>query len=299
MKGLLVATVAFSALVAGPAVAADQRVKAPVYRAPPPPVLSWTGCYFGGNGGWVGGESEFALAPAGRYLTPPAALAPPNINGTGDFAVGVAALSHSYRSDNSSFEGGVQVGCNNQLGNLVLGVEADWQKSGLSNSVVSSFAAFPDPGNPSFTDAAHTELVTSKLEWFSTLRGRLGFTPINSLLLYGTAGLVTADLRSDTAVNFGTFPVSPVYNGASHVGSGSKLEFGMVVGAGAEWAFTSNWSAKAELLYFELIDGLNYQSALVAAAPAFAPGYAWSTKVNLHEAVARVGINYRLSTLGH
>jgi outer membrane immunogenic protein len=208
-------------------------------------------------------------------------------------------LSHSYESNNSSFEGGVQVGCNNQLGDLVLGLEADWQGSRLSNTVDASFAPFPDPGSPAFTVAAHTEHVTSRLDWFSTFRGRIGFTPSNSLLLYGTSGLVTADVKSDTAVNFGTFPVLPVYNGASHVGAASKLEFGMVVGAGAEWAFAPNWSAKAEFLYFELIDGLSYRSALVAAVPAFAPGYAWNTKVNLREAVARVGINYRFSAFGH
>jgi outer membrane immunogenic protein len=297
MKNLLLATVAFAALVAGPALAADH--KTPVYKAPPPPVFSWTGCYFGGNGGWVGGASEFALGPAGTYLSPPGALAPPNINGTGDFAVNIAALSHSSKSDNSSFEGGVQVGCNNQLGTFVLGYEADWQWSSLSNSMDSSFAAFANPGNPAFTNAAHTEHVTSKTEWFSTFRGRMGFTPRDRLLLYGTAGLVTADVKSDTAVIFSTVPVLPVYNGASHVGSASKLEFGMVVGAGAEWAFAPNVSAKAELLYYEFVDGLTYQSPLVAAAQAFAPGYAWGTKVNLHEVVARAGINYRFSAFGH
>jgi outer membrane immunogenic protein len=299
MKNLWVATVAFAALIAGPAMAADQRVKAPVYKAPPPPVFSWTGCYFGGNGGWIGGGSEFALTPAGNYLVAPGGSPPPNINGTGDFTLSLAALSHSYKSNNSSFEGGVQVGCNNQLGSFVLGFEADWQKSSLSNTVDAFFAAFPNPGNPTFTDAAHIEHVTSRLDWFSTFRGRFGFAPSNSVLLYGTAGVVAADIKSDTAVVFGTFPASPVYNGAFHVGSGSKLEFGLVVGAGAEWAFAPNWSAKAEFLYFEFVDGLSYRSPLVAAVPAFAAGYAWNTKVNLHESVARVGINYHISALGH
>jgi outer membrane immunogenic protein len=299
MKNLLLAAVAFAALVAGPAMAADQRVKAPVHKAPPPPVFSWSGCYLGGNGGWIGGHSEFALGPAGRYLAGTGFSAPPNTDGTGDFATDIAALSNSYKSNNSSFEGGVQVGCNNQLGPAVFGFEADWQKSNLSNTVDASFAAFPNVGNPIFTDAAHIEHVTSKLDWFSTFRGRLGFTPIDSLLLYGTAGFVIADIKSDTAVNFGTFPFAPVYNGASHVGSASKSKFGIVAGAGAEWAFAPSWSAKAEFLYFELVDSLIYLSPLVAAVPAFAPGYAWNTKVNLHEVVARAGINYHFSAFGH
>ena len=59
MKRLLLAGVALSAFVAGPAIAADLRAR-PVYKAAPPVVTyySWTGCYVGGNVGgvWVNKE---------------------------------------------------------------------------------------------------------------------------------------------------------------------------------------------------------------------------------------------------
>ena len=57
MKKFLLAGVALTALVAGPAMAADLPVRAPVYKGPPPVVtyFSWTGCYVGGHVGglWV------------------------------------------------------------------------------------------------------------------------------------------------------------------------------------------------------------------------------------------------------
>ena len=55
MKKILLAGVALSALVAGPAMAADLPVRAPAYKSPPPVITyySWTGCYVGGHVGGV------------------------------------------------------------------------------------------------------------------------------------------------------------------------------------------------------------------------------------------------------
>jgi outer membrane immunogenic protein len=142
-----------------------------------------------------------------------------------------------------------------------------------------------------FTNAAHTESVTSKLEWFSTVRARVGFMPVDRVFFYGTAGIVVAWVRSETAVNFGSLPVSSFFNGASHVGSTSQGLPAAVVGAGVEWAFAANWSVKAEYLYFPLPD-FTYLSPLVAAGSPFAPGYSWGTKVRMDESVARVGLNF-------
>jgi len=51
MKKILLGGAALIAMFVGPAMAADMRVKAPVLKAPPPPVIyNWTGCYIGGSG---------------------------------------------------------------------------------------------------------------------------------------------------------------------------------------------------------------------------------------------------------
>jgi outer membrane immunogenic protein len=92
-------------------------------------------------------------------------------------------------------------------------------------------------------------------------------------------------------VTFGTFPVNPVYNGAVQIGSGSSWQVGWTAGVGGEYAFNSNWSLKAEYLYIDL-GTFTYSSPLVAAVPAFAPGYSWRTSVTERDHIVRVGLNY-------
>ena len=64
MKKLLLVGVALSALVAGPAMAADLPVRAPIaYKsAPVITYYSWTGCYIGGNVGGVWIKKDETLA---------------------------------------------------------------------------------------------------------------------------------------------------------------------------------------------------------------------------------------------
>jgi outer membrane immunogenic protein len=277
-------------VIAGPTFAADLLINAPPSIAP---AFSWSGCYVGAGGGWIGsGRVAFDLSPSGNYLNPPGDRAPPNIAGTGNFVADNAALSHSYASHPSNGEAGVQVGCNQQVGLVVLGAEADWQWSGLRTDVTASYGASANLGHAGLTDAAHTENVTSKLDWFSTFRVRVGLTPVDRVLIYGTAGLVVANVKSETAVNFGTIPISPVLNGASHAGVTNQGLPSVAAGAGVEWAFAANWSVKAEYLYFRLPDFI-YLSPLVAAVSPFAPGYSWATKVRMDASVARVGLNFR------
>ena len=287
-RNLVPAIGALACMLAGSAYAADMPVK-----APPVAVFTWAGCYGGVNAGWIGGRTWSDLQPYGLYLTAPGAAAPPNAAGTGAFPGDRFAVTNSYRTDDSSWEAGVQVGCQQQWGVVVGGFEADVQWSGISNGASALYAAIPSVSPGGFTIAPHVESVSNRLDWFSTYRGRLGFTPIQRLLLYGTAGIAVSHESSSTAVGFGTFPVNPVYNLATHFGSAQATKVGAVAGVGGEYAFWNNWSVKAEVLYF-WYSGLSYTSPLFfPTPPAVALGYSWLTNVNSHEAIARVGLNYR------
>jgi len=189
-KLIVSTTVAVSAILGiGAASAADMHVKAAPIVAP---VLTWTGCYVGGNAGWIGGENRYSLAPSGNYLPPPGGAAPPNAAGTGDFLVDIAALSNTYNTHPSGGLIGAQIGCNLQNGRFIFGVEADWQWTSQRNSVNAAYAAFANLGNPAFTDAAHTEQVSTSLNSFGTFRGRAGFD-FNQVFLYGTGGLAVGE----------------------------------------------------------------------------------------------------------
>src|SRR3974377_493070 len=89
MKKLFVVGVAFTALIAGRATAADLRV--PV-RGVPVAGYSWTGCYVGGNIGADGGRQN--AQQCARPL--------------GAFNVGPSSIP----ADSSEAIGGVHAGCN-------------------------------------------------------------------------------------------------------------------------------------------------------------------------------------------
>jgi len=290
---LVAAAFAANAMIGiGAASAADMPVKAAPIVAPVP---TWTGCYVGGNAGWIGGDNSYSLAPSGSYLTAPGPNAPPNLQGTGDYAVDVAALSHSYGSHSSGGLVGAQVGCNQQTGLVVLGVEADWQWTSERNSVVAGYASFANLGAPSFTNAAHTETVSSSLNSFGTFRARGGYD-FNHVFLYATGGIAVGDQRSNTNVSFATFPSSPVYNGAVHIGSDSQINVGWVIGAGAEYAFAPNWSVKAEYLYVDFGTRTYYSPLVATIAPAaVGNGYNWTTTVRERDNIVRVGLNYKFN----
>ena len=299
MKNLFNAIAASAVLGIGAASAADMPVKAVPMATP---AASWTGCYIGGNAGWISSDNLYSLAPSGSYLNPTGRAAPPNAAGSGDFGINVAALSHAYTSHPSGGLVGGQVGCNQQNGRFVFGVEADWQWTGQRTTVDAAYAAFPNLGNPGFTNASHTEHVSSRLDSFGTFRGRAGFD-FNRIFFYGTGGLAVADLHSDTNVTFATFPTVPfrgagnsVYNGAVHIGSDSQIRVGWVAGVGAEYAFAPDWSVKAEYLYVDL-GTQSFRSPLVAAVvpAAVGPGYNWNSSVRERDNIVRVGLNYELN----
>lgn len=117
MKKLLVAGIAAAAFCGAPALAADMPVKAPVYKAAPAPVFSWTGCYIGAEAGYGWGKTDHT------------------------FVVDLPALRGT--SVDGGMAGGT-LGCNYQTGAWVWGLENDFSWTGFSGSGT-------DISNPSFT----------------------------------------------------------------------------------------------------------------------------------------------------
>jgi outer membrane immunogenic protein len=110
----------------------------------------------------------------------------------------------------------------------------------------------------------------------------LGVTITPDLLIYGTGGLAYGQIDASANTHFGgdgilDFPANV-----------SKTKAGWTAGAGAEWMFARNWSAKAEYLYVDL--GSASAIGTDVTAPS-AVGYTWKTKEN----IVRVGVNYHFN----
>jgi outer membrane immunogenic protein len=255
-KVVLGAALAFCAVTAS--VAADLPVRGPVY-APPPPVAiySWTGFYIGINAGYGWGELDNAAVGT------PIGVFPGN--------------SFSVRSDPAGFVGGVQIGYNWQTGTFVWGLEADFQGTTLDETVVRGpllVLGLPVAGSNS--------RVTTELDWFGTIRGRLGVTFMPELLAYITGGFAYGDVSVSSRTTY-----VPGLPAAIFTGAASSTETGWTVGGGLEYGF-GNWSAKVEYLYVSL------SAPSYVALPGVATPFRLRHSVgDLDLNVVRFGLNYR------
>jgi len=234
---LLQTGTAFIVLLASPVMAADVAVKAPL---PPPaaPVFSWTGVYFGLTAGWVGADNSMVnqAAPGvdpGVDVQDLAALS------TGELPLG----------NKSGFIGGAEIGYNYQINNWVAGIEADIQ--GISGQAVNSSITTTAP----IVGVPVTSTLTGAMDtrWLGTLRGRLGFVPTPTVLVYGTGGLAYSQVAASTSLVQSAADGSFVGSGVGNSSGGfSELLAGWTAGAGVEWMFTQNWSFKVEYLHYDL-----------------------------------------------
>ncbi len=114
---------------------------------------------------------------------------------------------------------GATLGYNLQTGTWVWGAEGDVDFAGMKNS----------------DDTCAAGSCETKATWIGTARLRIGYAGWNSFMPYITGGAAAAGLQA-----------------SSVLGSASATQFGWTAGAGFEYAFTPNWSAKFEYLYADL-----------------------------------------------
>jgi outer membrane immunogenic protein len=148
---------------------------------------------------------------------------------------------------------GGTLGYNYQVGSLVYGIEGDFDWSGVKGSVAC------DPVTTCETSST----------WLATFRGRIGYA-FDRWLPYFTAGGAYGNVKATA-----TDAVLGV------VATGSQSKFGWTAGAGLEYAFLGNWTAKIEYLYVDL-------GSFDVGAPAV-------TTISFKENIIRGGLNYKFS----
>ena len=180
VKKLFAACITVAAMCGATALAVAKPYK-PVPPPPPPPVQSWTGFYVGGNAGYDWSQQTANYAP-NAFI---AGLQNGGIPGS---------LTQNLRG----FTGGVQGGYNYQIGQELVGIEADFSGLTMNGTTASNLPgcfAPPGPGPCPALPSTTTLSQNNKLNWLSTLRGRLGLLSAPDLLLYATGGLAVGRVQ--------------------------------------------------------------------------------------------------------
>lgn len=156
--------------------------------------------------------------------------------------------------------GGVHVGYNYQINMLVLGVQAEINAGSIGGTVIRAVRTY-----------------TGRTNAFGSLDLRAGIA-VDRALLYVIGGLALTDNRHRT---FETPPGGAGLTDAAF----RQNRLGWNIGAGVEYAFAPNWSARVEYRYYDFG---------TASYPAVGTLIAHTHKHNMH--TVRLGVSYLFST---
>lgn len=265
-------------------VALFTMIGTPVLAAPPPasvPIYSWTGFYVGANigGGWGNQSVDYTPNdPMAVFL----------------FVAGGAPPPASFTS--SGIIGGIQIGYDHQLNSSwLVGVETDFDGSGIRGSDSTSGVFAP------YYTAPFNAPVQERIDWFGTVRARVGYLPTSNLLAYATAGFAYGrivqsgswDTNTGFAFSDGFHTVNCFgANPSCFAGSSSNIGTGWTAGGGLEYFLRQKWTLRAEYLYVNLGSGLVTETVLGPTPGALPSSFnANFSRTNFN--IVRVGLSYQ------
>ncbi|MBR0957743.1 outer membrane protein [Bradyrhizobium japonicum] len=193
--------ICLAALACSAAAAAATDLPVKAARSIAAPPLGWTGFYAGVQGGYQWSQDR-----------------------TVEFALGGLPTGFTHRFHPGGGFGGVHVGYNHQIDRFVVGIEGDAE----GGRVDGGFTLGPFR-------------YDARKDWEASIRGRLGYTPTERLLLYVTGGVAFTELRYRWADNSALFATAPVDANISKTG--------WTAGVGGEAALTNRISARLEYRY--------------------------------------------------
>lgn len=283
LANVLVALAGIS-VFAVPAVAADLPpllAKAPA--APPP--FSWSGFYVGINAGADWQRDDFTSTITGCDAVPRPAQCTGSIGHLGSSSSSAVAAQVAAAGTGSNTKvggtGGGQFGFNWQTGGLVLGAEADIEAIGGAPAIGTNRPLDP------FTGSFFSVTDHASADWLATVRGRIGYAA-DRLLFYATGG--AAFTRINFSQSYSDIFGGPLLGTPLTAFSASSTRTGYAVGAGVEYAFAGNWSARGDYLFaggFGEVGG----SYLAVAGTGNADVHSASVKLDVQ--MVRLGLNYR------
>jgi len=205
--------------------AADAQVPMKAAPAAAPAAFGWTGCYVGGHlGGGFGRKTD--LNPTGLQLSNGVPLL---ANPTGSLIAPV-----------SGFAGGAQAGCRYEFApRWVVGVGGDFSATHL----VSERSLFLSPFNPSVIQIPTT--FRAQTDWLASATADLGYV-IGGVLVYAKGGAAW------TRDKYGIVAAPDPFTGLQPLAfTANETRTGWTVGAGLEYPFWRNLSARLEYDYYD------------------------------------------------
>jgi outer membrane immunogenic protein len=258
----------------------------------PAPVYNWTGWYVGGNLGASFGhvKTDFNAAPVtvGVNSFPASSFTTPGFAG-------------SNLQEPSGFIGGGQIGYNWQFSpTLVAGFEADFQGAleRDHNTLTNNFSGDTSPIHFPVTGTTVQDYQT-KIDWFGTVRGRLGYVWGNNgeVMTYVTGGLAygKVDVEGTSTVSGLVGLVGPF--SVIHAIGHSHVNTGWTLGSGTEGKLLiPGWTYKIEYLYVDL-GSLDDTDAAVCPEGgckiSSVTGGQTFTHTHFTDNILRIGVNYQ------
>ena len=218
------------------------------YAPPPPAHYDWSGIYFGGSIG-VGMAEDLVTATTTTAL----------LNASTQTKVSPYAVI-----------GGPQAGFNLEFAPIVVGVEATWTASDLSDNQTV----------PTLSAVTPQEESRSATHWYATATGKIGFAA-NDLLFYAKGGAAWMH------VDYAQLTLNPGGSlNAQQLITANRS--GWTAGGGIEYAFNENLSAKLEYDFLDFgTQNYNFNTLNGGA------GLPVSIKSETHMLTA--GMNYRFN----
>jgi opacity protein-like surface antigen/outer membrane receptor protein involved in Fe transport len=249
------------------------HVQSTISKDPIETVWTWTGLYMGVNVGYSASKFHSDALFS-------------------DSSLGTPLFATSSSTRHYGALGGGQAGYNWQAGIWLAGVEAD---IAFAHQRITTAPACPGAiCNPAIVDFDAPEMVVHEhnLDWFGTLRGRLGATITPDMLVYATGGLAYGVIEHLGQINgfangFDAQGNPTVVSAASDFVD-RAMKVGWTVGGGFEAHLGGPWTAKIEYLHLDFGG-----EATTETNPQNSTPTAVTFNSRIREDIVRLGLNYK------
>ena len=232
--------------------------------------FAWTGLYIGVNAGYGWGRAST------------------DASSTTTIAGVSSTVTGNVTADVEGWLGGALIGHNWRSQRWIYGVEADFQWTGQD-------------GDISGCAGLRCATLSYDLDWFGTVRGRLGYLLQPRSLLYVTGGLAYGHISTELST-FALPTAAASFNSSGGAASDSATRAGWVIGGGLERALDRNWTLRAEYLYMDLGTIARAGSIETSASPAAGPECLTdvvetkkTARTDFTDQIFRIGLSYRFA----